>query len=179
MSRTLAGGMAASGLWVGAMGLLLALGFNDPAAAQAMVRFGAPMGGYVGFEAPAVALNPNAPGYEFAACPGIAPVLLSIRVKVLANADSQIKSFRFFKLETFCGVEGSRPALEQAGAAFGTSDIPVWQFGEGAQSLSPITLLPGTAATLLNLPRIRTGPVLLIPQTLPPGGLLQAPSSLR
>jgi hypothetical protein len=77
--------------------------------------------------------DPGSAGFQRVACPDMARVLLSIRVKTLTNADSQIKSFRFFKLETFCGVDGSHPSLEQVGGAYGTSNIPGWQLGGGTQ----------------------------------------------
>jgi hypothetical protein len=175
MNRTVARGTAAMRLWVGAMGLVLVLGFAARAAAQGIAPFGMPMGPPYGFEAPcnrgevltglflyddsleiagispqcAIASNPRPndravparwygqdpgpAGFQRVACPDIARVLLSIRVKTLTNTDSEIKNFRFFKLETFCGVDGSHPSREQIGGAYATSNVPGWQLGGGTQ----------------------------------------------
>jgi len=77
--------------------------------------------------------NPESGESERAACPDIAPVLLSIRVQTLTNVDSEIQNFRLSKVETFCGVDGSHPSLEQIGGRYATPNVPGWQLGGGTQ----------------------------------------------
>jgi hypothetical protein len=77
--------------------------------------------------------DPGSGGFQRVTCPDIAPVLLSIRVQTLTDTYSQIKSFRFFKLETFCGVDGSHPSLERIGEAYASINVPGWQLGGGTQ----------------------------------------------
>lgn len=59
------------------------------------------------------------------ACPDIAPIMLSIRMRTELTTDSEINRFRISNLDTFCGVDATHPSREQAGGEFrgwGTQD---------------------------------------------------------
>lgn len=68
---------------------------------------------------------------ENPSCPDYAPVVLSIRVATLVNSQSEIKSFRFQGLETFCGMGESHQ--EYAGGRVSTLGGGDWQRGSGTQ----------------------------------------------
>ncbi len=67
------------------------------------------------------------------ACPGTAPVVLSIRVDTLVNSSSEIKNFRFQRLLISCGVDASHPSLEQYGGQASTIGGGDWEQGTGTQ----------------------------------------------